>query len=329
MADDPPTVSKEPASSDKNAQAAKPADKIESDERRTLDELKKKLGNIKFQKATDAELAALTGKAAKSVAPGPTRWVTEWGGRGLGHSFFDLSALLEIAAPLGSAVRWYARSLFHGGNEIGLPGAQAALAGSLVLVLGPGLTEKPRVAGDEEFFPTVEGGRLLTATMAAANNQDELTEIFASLTKNAAKAYASTLEVMVDRELSVSTYLDVDGKSRVTRLVLEQARDDLAWLTRAPETVSHEMSVVGVFRAVDDRREGKFALAVESDNDSRRTTQEVITGPISADLRHQPLTTRMRVRAQIRVIEPKEAWLPRAPATRYVLVGFERVGSRG
>jgi hypothetical protein len=294
-----------------------------------LDEYRKKLGNTKYIRATDAEMNALTQRAIQSLVPTKTTWLTEWGGQGLGHQVFDLSALLDIAGSFGNTIRWYARSLFSGGNEITLPGAHAALAGSLILVFGPGLTEKPRYAGDKEYFPTVEGGRMVTETMASTNDEERLTEIFRSLTKNAAKAYVSVLEVMVNRELTVRTFSaqeDDDGPY-TTRLILEQARDDLAWLTRTPRSVTRETVVIGEFRAVDDRREGRFVIEPEPDEPGGRKPPE-IGGTLAAELRHRALTTRTRVKARLRVIEPEEEWLPKARPKRYVLLDFEPASRR-
>jgi hypothetical protein len=300
-----------------------------TDDELAYEELKKKLGHTKLMKANSAKMTALVQRAVKSLTPGQDTWLTEWGGRGLGNQVFDLAALLDIGGAFGNTVRWYARSIFPGGNEIGLPGARAAVAGSLVLVLGPGLTEKPRQGGEESFYPTVEGGRLLTATMASTNDHDQLTAIFGSLSRNAAKAYVNTLEVIVERQLGVTTYIAPGGEPRYTSLLLEQARDDLAWLSRPPSTHTTEIEVFGMFRAVDERRDGKFVLALEAPPGANgKPGPAEIVGKIAASLRHRAMTTRSRVKATIRVTEPLETWLPRAPRTEHVLIDFERAPRR-
>ena len=308
----------------------KPGDKDEpapkSDDEIALDDLKKKLGKTKLMKADSAKMSTLVQKAAQSLAPNRETWVTEWGGRGLGNVVFDLQALLEIGGSFGNTVRWYTRSLFEGGNAIGVPGARAAFAGSLVLVLGPGLTEEPRYVGDEAFYPTVESGLLLTETMASTNDHDEMTRIFSGLTKSAAKAYTKTLEVIVDRELSVTTYVAPDDQPRYTQVLLEQARDDLAWLSRTPSTEYYDIEVIGVFRAIDDRNDGKFVITPETVDGEPSGAD--ISGRMVGALRNQRHSTRARVKATIRVTEPVESWLPRAPRVDRVLTAVERAPRR-
>jgi hypothetical protein len=270
-------------------------------------------------------LAEVQRRVTESLTVGPESWVAQWGGQGLGNRVVDLSALLEIVQPYANAVRWYARSLFEGGRTIDLPGARAIAPGSLIVVLGPNLHEKPLEMGGQSLWPSVEAGRLLTATMAASNDQDLLTGLFRPLSKNAAKAYVSTLEIIVARKMSVTTYIELGERPREVKLLLEQARDDLKWLLEPVSTASYEETRLGTFRAVDDRNEGHFALETEDDKGQPGDT---VAGVISSDLRHTPLTTRSRVEATIRVTEAVESWRPRAPRTRRLLLSFKAAPRR-
>src|SRR5437868_2300114 len=89
----------------------KPNDDPRTDDEKAYDELKGKLGRIKMMKASQSTLDALINKVTRTITPTPNTWVTEWGGKGLGDSVFDLKALLDIGQPFGNTVRWYSRSL--------------------------------------------------------------------------------------------------------------------------------------------------------------------------------------------------------------------------
>jgi hypothetical protein len=291
-----------------------------TDDDKAYEELRAKLGHTSLMTATPEQLAEITEGARRRLQPGVDTWLSRWTGTGLGDQVVEFPALLQIGQNFGNTVRWFARSLFSGGNEIGMPGTRGAFAGSLLLVMGPGLREQPRFAGTERYYPTIEGGRVVAATIAASNDDDQLAAIFGGLTKSAAKAYANTLEVVVERELTLTTVIVDDEGPKLASIKVEQARDDLAYLSRKPRTKTTTEVVFGVFRALDDRKDGKFVISPET-KDGKPLPE--VAGKIAPEVLASALAIRSRVKAKIRVTAPIETWLPRAPRVERVLVAVE------
>lgn len=266
-------------------------------------------------------LAQTFGAAAVEHVRGSEAWALRYFGEGIGTSAVNLNRLADLSADLDRATTWISGSLYPGHRHTAA--AEAAITGhSIVVLLVPGVGEKPIHVADRRIYPSVEAGRYLASLYAAAGDTGQLDRLLGSLGGNARGAYIRQIASLAEKSIGVESVIHLPGERhgmeptatpaeelRKVRLTPTQAQEERAILTSPPKYVSEQDVVDGVFVGWD-RDNLRFKLARDDESGELTGTFDERLVPDVAQ--HQ----NRRVAVTIEFERPEFSWMPRRQTIR-------------
>ena len=236
-----------------------------------------------------------------------SRFTTATGGDGLPLELFE-----ELVGRVARLNRWVSNSVTDG--VVGPPRVLGAVPGSLTVHFGVSDEEKAKRLGEEHLFPSVYGARATVRLLAYGADADLLLPATAPLGKRAVQMLLRTFEDSVEDKLTI-TWLTHEGMS--AELTPERAEEGVKTLNVVPPMTSRTEDVIGYLD--------------QPSHEARTVRLELLRGPTHSAAFGPRLEEKVRqawgkyVACRIRIEEPENPSLPRAPRRRYRLTRIDRI----